>query len=77
MGVGPAVVTDVPKGIEHRSIRNGSSDGIVNQDGLHVAVHVAEHCNVLRIDKIERTTFASIRTLRPRTTGGLESVGRC
>ena len=66
MGVGPAVVTDVPKGVEHRSIRNGSSDGIVNQDGLHVSVRVAEHCNVLRIDKIERTTIREHQNLTPQ-----------
>lgn len=66
MGVGPAVVTDVPKGVEHRSIPNGSSDGIVSQDGLRVSVRVAEHCNVLRIDKIERTTIRKHQNLTPQ-----------
>ena len=41
MGVGPAVVTDVPKGVEHRPIPNGSSDGVVTQDGVRVSVRVS------------------------------------
>ncbi len=66
MGVGPALVTDVPKGVEHRPIPSGSSDGVVTQDGLRVSVRVAEHCNVLRVDKIERTTIRKHQNLTPQ-----------
>jgi len=66
MGIGPPVVTDVPKGVEYRSIGNGSSDGIVTQDGLRVSVRVAQHCNVMRIDKIERTTIRKHENLTPQ-----------
>ncbi|HVH42490.1 MAG TPA: hypothetical protein VM925_09105, partial [Labilithrix sp.] len=65
MGIGPAVVTDVPKSREQRSVPNGSSDAEVHQDGMHASVQISQHCYVQQVDKVERTTIREHQNLAP------------
>ena len=54
--VGPAAVSDVPKGTEEHALATGTYGGTLRQTGTELAVHVERLCDVERFDVVERTT---------------------
>ena len=66
MGVGPPVVTDVPKHVEQRSMGTGATDDAVTQEGSRLIVRVTELCDVQRVTRVERTTVREHQNEAPQ-----------
>lgn len=65
LAVGPAAVTEIPKGTEERALVTGAYQGTLEHSGTELAVHVERLCNVERFDLVERTTVRSYENGAP------------
>ena len=65
LGVGPAAVTNVPRGSEEHALPTGTFQGRLEQRGTALTVQVERLCNIERFDVVERTTVRSYENTAP------------
>ena len=68
LGVGPAAVTDVPRGSEEHALPTAAYQGRIEQHGPDLTVQVERLCNIERFDVVERTTVRSYENTAPASS---------